>query len=980
MNIPAFVQTLFDGWKIPGRSCQKAGSSTRSLLQTLLLTLPLASASASLFVNDGFTDGGRTNGSDTSDVPWYTIGTPTLAVVSDTGIGSGNACRITPTGGFQGSVGNFPAAVSLADGDSITLTFQWRYTGTSNLNLANRLRFGIYNSGGTLTSTDNTSSIRSNDQGYAGTTNPGAASATGSAIFREAADTGDILTGATFLQIGSAGGSVNAGTTAHAAELTLTRTGNSLAIASRIDGQPQATATDTSPLTYTFDEVAISLSGSSVSSPLLIDNVQIENYRVAVNDPYTDGGRTAGADPNDVAWFAVGLHTPAVVDDTAGIGSGNALKQTSTNTFQGLISSFQRFTLADGDKLTLFCHWRFSGTTGLNQSKKLRFGLFDSKGTLVTADNSINSDTDVGYFTATNPGAVDAAGTFLLREGGDAGFMSGADTVGIGTAGNSINAGTTAHSAELAISRSGTSLQFATRIDGSAVSVSGADATPVTYSFDEAGLLLASGTIPSPLLLDNVQVEYSPVQVAPPPPPTGAVTAQITASRTTGPAPLAVMFDAGGTTTTVAGTDVFRQLTYSFNFGDERGQNWTLTSKPKNTQVGGPLAAHVFDVAGTYVVSVRAQDSAGNFSDATVSITVTNPDTVYSGTNTICVSTSGNFTGAPAGAVQQTTLPSAYAGKRVLLRRGETFGSINPRNVDAGFQVGGFGAGNKPVVTGVFTGMVAGVAQWTNDFTIMDLNIGSNGVAVDATTSKFLLYRCDINTPVAWSQVNIGTAVGYYYENTPEPARSAIYWPKEVFIIENDIQGVVNSTNNPGYPMFGHFTHSAVIGNTINKATEHSFRIWAAHKLLIAHNRIGGEHYASPPPGIRAAIKLHSAGTQTYTSTVGSSLHLASRYVVIVDNIIGSTTFQGSWTMGVGPQNADPGTIEKIEDIILERNTFVRGPYTSQDFHMLGGRVTTRGNVVSGGGALLYDMVTASEFGGDPGNYPWCGPYFGQAF
>lgn len=459
----------------------------------------------------------------------------------------------------------------------------------------------------------------------------------------------------------------------------------------------------------------------------------------------------------------------------------------------------------------------------------------------------------------------------------------------------------------------------------------------------------------------------------------GAPAAVLQASRLSGPAPLAVLFDSTGSSK--ANADAFRELTYSFNFGDANSGTWAIGGGSKNTQAGGPLAAHVFDVPGTYNVSVQVTDAAGTSSNANVAITVTDPDTVFAGTNTVCISASGNYSGCPAGALTQTGLVGAYANRRVLLRRGESFGAINPLHTDANFQVGAFGSGAKPIVAGVYTGMVNGVAAWANDFTIMDLNIGAGGVGIDATVSKLLLYRNDINTPNTNDafQVNIGTAAGYYQSHGTGPVPGAIYWPKEVFIVENDIQGIVNANNEPGLAVMGFFTQSAVMGNTIDKVTEHSMRVWAAHKLFLGHNLFGGNHYAPDPPGIRAALKMHASGTNAYADTVAGSPLLATRFIVMADNTFGSATYNGSWIMGVGPQNADAGTIEKCEDIIMERNTFVRGPWTSQDFHFLAARVTTRDNVVAGGGALMYDMVTPAESSADPANDGWSGPYYGQA-
>lgn len=75
------------------------------------------------------------------------------------------------------------------------------------------------------------------------------------------------------------------------------------------------------------------------------------------------------------------------------------------------------------------------------------------------------------------------------------------------------------------------------------------------------------------------------------PPPTttttnGAISLRLAASRVTGTAPLAVHFDASDTTTTIAGVQPFHDIRYEFNFGDDRGQNWTISGLSKNTQTG----------------------------------------------------------------------------------------------------------------------------------------------------------------------------------------------------------------------------------------------------------------------------------------------------------------------------------------------------------------------------------------------------------
>lgn len=454
-----------------------------------------------------------------------------------------------------------------------------------------------------------------------------------------------------------------------------------------------------------------------------------------------------------------------------------------------------------------------------------------------------------------------------------------------------------------------------------------------------------------------------------------AITPDLVASRTSGPAPLAVHFDATGTTSTLT-TIPFHEPTYTFEFGDPDSGMWALTGADKNSQAGGPLAAHVFDQPGTYTVSVAAS-FAGETSTTSVEIEVTDPGAHWPGSATIAVSGAGDFRGAPEGAELRTSLPPSFAGKRVLLRRGEVFSAIGLPGDSDDVQLAPFGDGPKPVVASVSLGGDGGVAEWPDDVTIMDLDITSS-FAIAVTCSRVLLYRCDVDTPTeAEAQVDIATGFGYYVANGSLPA-SAYAWPREVFLVDNVIEGDVDGDGRPNIALMGYFMRSAIVGNVINRATEHSLRIWAANAAFIAHNHIGGEHYAPDPPGIRSAIKIHSAGTDSYADDVATSgLAIATRHVVLADNMVGSPEFPGSWLGGLSPQNADPGTIEAVLDIVYERNVHTRGPYTSQDFHTAAKGCTTRENTTVGG-SFEGDVVTPEEWTGDPGMLPYLGDYYGQ--
>lgn len=253
-------------------------------------------------------------------------------------------------------------------------------------------------------------------------------------------------------------------------------------------------------------------SGGSTSVSSLVQTSTL------VDDGFTDGGRSNGADLLDAPWFTLGTPSVSLADDSAGIGTGSALQLTATSTGRGLLAGIPPRTLADGDSLTLFFDWRFTGTTGLNQSKNLRFGFHSSNGTATTADGNTTSDNDKGYFVGTNPGAAASTGTILHRENGNSpAILGGNDWVTLGTAGTSVNAGTSPHLGALTVRRVGTALQVTSSIDNLPVAT-GTDNSPVTYTFDEVAVSLAGATLPSPMRIDNVQVDYSPAVSSAPPP------------------------------------------------------------------------------------------------------------------------------------------------------------------------------------------------------------------------------------------------------------------------------------------------------------------------------------------------------------------------------------------------------------------------------------------------------------------------------
>src|SRR3989338_10682078 len=192
-----------------------------------------------------------------------------------------------------------------------------------------------------------------------------------------------------------------------------------------------------------------------------------------------------------------------------------------------------------------------------------------------------------------------------------------------------------------------------------------------------------------------------------------SIAPQIDATRISGPAPLAVLFNASGSTDS-SGSDSFNNLTYSFDAGDNNSATYTVSGQLKRRHSGGPLFAYVYETPSTtpYTVKVRVQNSAGQWSEAQIQITVTNPDTVFSGSNTVCVGNpipTAGAGGCPSGALVRTSLldGNSYSNKRVLLIRGESFGSLSIDNVATDVIVA-FGTGTAPIVSSLSIGAGAG--------------------------------------------------------------------------------------------------------------------------------------------------------------------------------------------------------------------------------------------------------------------------------
>lgn len=231
----------------------------------------------------------------------------------------------------------------------------------------------------------------------------------------------------------------------------------------------------------------LAVGGSSAHAAIVL------NDTFDIGAPATTGDEAV--DPLDTTWVfdRGGI---SVVDDTAGLGTGNALQLTSSDqTFLGTSGGFTPTTLTQtGDSLTLSLDFRAIGGSLSNNASGLRFGLSDTVANLNTYA--------FVYGTGTSAG-----GNVLYYPNSIAGGSGSTGLSAVGTD-SSIN-DNTAHNLVFTITRTDTGLDFSATIDGTNTFTASDTSSNVFYDFSR--VVLNTGNTTTDLRYDNVQVEFTPV-------------------------------------------------------------------------------------------------------------------------------------------------------------------------------------------------------------------------------------------------------------------------------------------------------------------------------------------------------------------------------------------------------------------------------------------------------------------------------------
>lgn len=430
--------------------------------------------------------------------------------------------------------------------------------------------------------------------------------------------------------------------------------------------------------------------------------------------------------------------------------------------------------------------------------------------------------------------------------------------------------------------------------------------------------------------------------------PGGSMTA---ANRTSGVAPLAVVFDAVRGDSGVAAPLLtgarrdYAACNYAWSFADNAAATWTHSGKSKN-EASGFVAAHVFETPGSYLVTLNVTDPTGSVRAYEQTITVTDPEVVFANGSadtaerTLYVSSAGNDANngslnrpLQTWARAKTLLFASNGPRRVLLRRGDSFvhstgGTVTGRT--GPFQVGAYGTGANPVISNLSSSYeVLSLDATATDVRMMDVDMVGDlvGSGIRPGTNT-LVFRCRLS--------NFSNAF----------TTSSLYGSKQgVVIAENEIVG------NVGYGVYYNFgQHVAILGNMIDKPTgttqDHNMRVYITHSL-VGHNVFRG--------GSAQRHQLKFCGF----SPTGSVERPAGTPTETVEfSIISDNTFERSdaiaWMITLGP--VDNAKDQRTQDVVFERNVLRADASTQVMLYANNSYITVRNNVFDG---TLKPGVTA---------------------
>ncbi len=449
------------------------------------------------------------------------------------------------------------------------------------------------------------------------------------------------------------------------------------------------------------------------------------------------------------------------------------------------------------------------------------------------------------------------------------------------------------------------------------------------------------------------------------------ITQVISASRTSGDAPLAVGFvlTASTTTTSNLGLDsnggYFRNILHSADYGETGLGTWPISGISKNTdEPGAGIFTHVYNTPGTYYASFTSVDSANLPVTNTVTITVGDPaDRV-----THYISRVGNFAGAPAANGSTifrdttTTLPT-WADNTVYAFQSDEDWSASTISIQQprfNILIRMFGSGGKPIFSNanIDANSRPATTNWAHDIRVQDIKF-LEGVFTEFA-NDLLFHRCDCMRTATDSYSGSGANYGHTLTDGGAP-RSSYAHQINIFFSEcnmmgdGNLSGAFTATNNP-YTYLGNGSRLHFLGTRFGRNAYGTVRIGGWDRGSMRHCDVESPYVE----GTVSALKLHAGGLNTYADnweasggqnpTTFNYANYKTKTVVIANNRFGHRDVVGvawNWTVTPCPQNDSFSCTGSISGTTM---TITAVPYTP-GFGV--------GNYVAGTGVATNTVITA---------------------
>lgn len=425
----------------------------------------------------------------------------------------------------------------------------------------------------------------------------------------------------------------------------------------------------------------------------------------------------------------------------------------------------------------------------------------------------------------------------------------------------------------------------------------------------------------------------------------GAISLRAAAARSSGVSPLAIFFDATATTSSTVGAKPFHDIEYRWDFGDPGSGNWTNTPGMPNlsrNSATGAVAAHVYEPGAgafsggpaTYAAIVTAFDGTSTATCGIVT-TVSDPDTVFSGANTICFANDFDFTGCPAGATQvggTTNLVTAIAmqgvsggvNKRLLFHGGHTFAGATAATLSTTGPgiVGSFGTGKAKFLT-TATANFSDVVRLNgsaapSDWRLMDVEFDGGGANAGKREAIFVTGSFSKLTMLRLFVHDIGGSIEIPLSSAITPLHD------QIFLVDSVIQRLIAGAGPTAatHGILSASSQTAILGNLFDDSkaasAEHMIRIQFMDRGVVSNNRIRNVAANKEMLALRAPCSAAApCGTGVHFPTLLTGAAAATRQVIISDNQIDTNTFVG---VKVGQVDVNDSTL--IQDVILERNYY----------------------------------------------------------